>query len=114
MFVMQYEGYIGQVDFDEASDLFHGEVANLRDVITFQGRSVDELHEAFAASVEDYRKFCADRGEAPEKPLSGNFILRVDPKVHQHIADAAAREGKSLNAWARDVLERAAQGTALR
>lgn len=114
MFVMHYKAYIGQVDFDEDSDLFHGEVINLRDVITFQGRSVDELHEAFAASVEDYREFCADRGEAPEKPLSGKFILRVNPKVHQHIAEAAAREGKSLNAWARDVLERVAQGTELR
>ena len=111
MFVMHYEGYIGQVDFDENAGLFHGEVTNLRDVITFQGRSVDELRDAFTDSIEDYKEFCADRGESPEKPFSGNFILRVDPKAHRRIADAAAREGKSLNAWARDVLERAAQGT---
>ena len=114
MFVMHYKGYIGQVEFDEEADLFHGEVANLRDVITFQGRSVDELHDAFAESVEDYLEFCAERGETPEKPLSGKFVLRVPPKLHQHIADAAAREGKSLNAWARDVLEWASEGVALR
>lgn len=111
MFVMHYGGYIGQVDFDEDAGLFHGEVANLRDVITFQGRSVDELRDAFTASIEDYKEFCADRGESPEKPFSGHFILRVSPKAHRRIAEAAAREGKSLNAWAGEVLERTARGT---
>jgi predicted HicB family RNase H-like nuclease len=105
---MNYEGYIARVDFDEQADLFHGQVINLRDVITFQGRSVAELRQAFADSVEDYLEFCTERGEAPEKPFSGRFVLRVPPAVHQSMANAAARQGKSLNAWAKEVLEVAA------
>ena len=105
MFVMQYKNYAGQVEFDDEAGLFHGEVVNLREVITFQGTSVDELRQAFADSVEDYLEFCADLCESPQKPASGNFVMRVSPELHRHIADAAAREGKSLNSWARDVLE---------
>jgi predicted HicB family RNase H-like nuclease len=33
---------------------------NLTDVITFQGRSIDELKEALAESEKEYLKFCAD------------------------------------------------------
>ena len=107
--ILRYKEYIAEIDFDEEADLFHGQVINLRDVITFQGRCIDELRQALADSVEDYLEFCAERGEAPEKPFSGKFVLRVRPEVHRSIVIAAARERKSLNAWAKDVLEAAAK-----
>ena len=44
---------------------FHGEIANLRDVITFQGRSVDELRQAFVDSIDDYLSWCDERGNLP-------------------------------------------------
>ncbi len=69
--MMEYQGYIGRVEFDDESDIFHGEVINTRDVITFQARSVDDLRKAFHDSVDDYLTFCAERGEKPEKPFSG-------------------------------------------
>jgi len=81
MATMQYKGYMAQIDVDEEADLFHGQVVNLRDVITFQGRSVEELRQAFADSVEDYLEFCAERGEAPEEPPSGRFVRRMPPEV---------------------------------
>lgn len=111
MATMEYNGYIAQIDFDDEAMSFHGQVVNLRDVITFQGTSAEELRQAFADSVEDYLEFCTERGETPEKPFSGRFILRVSPEVHRSIAIAAVREGKSLNAWAKEVLERAAEST---
>lgn len=57
---MEYKGYVGKAEFDDEAGVFYGEVVNTRDVITFQGRSVDELREA--DSVEDYLEFCAERG----------------------------------------------------
>lgn len=64
----EYKGYVGQFDFDDDADLFHGEVMDLRDVITFQGRTVEETRHAFEESVEDYLAFCAVRGVEPERP----------------------------------------------
>ena len=66
--MMAYKGYRAHIAFDEQANLFHGEVINIRDVVTFQGKSVDELRQAFADSVEDYLSFCAERGEAPDQP----------------------------------------------
>ncbi len=56
--MMEYKGYIGKVEFDDQAAIFHGEVVNLRDVVTFEGESVEELRKAFRESVEDYLAFC--------------------------------------------------------
>lgn len=105
--MMEHRGYVGTASFDDAADLFHGEVLNLRDVITFQGRSVEELRRAFRESVDDYLAFCAERGEAPEKPFSGRFNLRIRPDLHARAAARAKNEGLSLNAFVERALERA-------
>ena len=102
--MMEYKGYIATVRFDDEADLFHGEVIHIRDVVTFQGRNVKELRRAFRQSVDDYLAFCAERGEQPEKPFSGKFVVRISPELHREISIAARKEGKSLNAWAAERL----------
>jgi predicted HicB family RNase H-like nuclease len=82
---MEYKGYLAWVDFDDEVDLFHGEVINIRDVITFQGKSADDLHQAFRDSVEDYLEFCVERGEQPEKPFSGRFTVQLSPEAHRQV-----------------------------
>ena len=83
-------------------------MVNLRDVITFQGESVDELRRALRESVDDYLAFCAARGEEPEKPYSGTFTVRIPPELHRDIALRARMAGKSLNGWVSDLLGQAA------
>jgi len=106
---MEYKGYIGKVEFDDEANIFHGEVLNLRDVVTFQGTTVRELRKAFRDSVDDYLALCAERGESPEKPYSGKFMVRIEPELHKALAIHAKREHKSLNAWVHDALELAAK-----
>ncbi|MGA7385961.1 MAG: type II toxin-antitoxin system HicB family antitoxin [Methylocella sp.] len=107
MTTMMYKAYEASVEFDEGADIFHGEVINLRDVVTFQGRSVDELKRSFAESVDDYLAFCKARGEEPEKPFSGQFVVRAEPSLHKAMVSAAKRAGVSLNKWVTATLERA-------
>ncbi len=107
--MMEYKGYVGWVEFDDGAGIFHGEVINTRDVITFQGTTVADLHKAFRDSVEDYLVFFAERGEEPEKPFSGQFVTRVSPDLHRRINIAATFSGKSLNAWVTEQLERGVQ-----
>lgn len=68
-FAMKYKSYEALVQFDGDADIFHGEVTNTRDVITFQGTSVKELKKAFEESVEDYLAFCKELREEPSKPF---------------------------------------------
>jgi predicted HicB family RNase H-like nuclease len=107
--MMEYKGYVGRVEYDDKAGIFHGEVINTRDVITFQGATVADLKKAFRDSVEDYLAFCSERGEEPEKPFSGQFITRVSPDLHRRVNIAATLSGKSLNAWVTEQLERGVQ-----
>ena len=37
--MLNHKGYTGHVEFDDEAGLFHGEVLDLKDVVTFQGRT---------------------------------------------------------------------------
>ena len=69
MTTMRHDDYEAKVEYDDEAGLFHGEVVNLRDVITFQGHSVEELREAYAESVEDIPRLCRLRGEQRDQPF---------------------------------------------
>jgi len=105
--MMEHKGYVGKVEFDDEAGIFHGEVVGTRDVITFQGRTVEELKAAFEESVDDYLAFCRERGEEPDRPFSGQFVTRIAPELHRQINVAASLSGKSLNAWVSEQLQSA-------
>lgn len=66
--MLEYKGYIGCAKFNIQEEIFHREVANIKDVVTFQAKSVDTLRKAFVDSINDYIEFCEKNGEEPEKP----------------------------------------------
>jgi predicted HicB family RNase H-like nuclease len=103
--MMEYKGYIGKVEIDDEAGMLHGEIINIRDVITFEGTSVDEIHMAFRESVDDYLEFCAQRGEDPEKPFSGKFVVRLPTDLHRKAYVQAKLANKSLNGWVTEVLK---------
>ena len=105
--MLQYKGYSGHVDFDSEAGLFHGEVVDTRDVITFQGTSVSELEQAFRDSIDDYLDFCSERGEEPDKPFSGRLMVRLAPELHRQLYLEARETGKSLNQLINDRLKEA-------
>jgi len=94
---MEYNGFIGIVEYDSDAKLFHGEVVNTRDVITFQGTSVEEIEVAFKDSIDDYISWCKEDGVEPEKPYSGKFNLRLSPELHREVAISAKKLRISIN-----------------
>jgi predicted HicB family RNase H-like nuclease len=108
-YMMRYKGYTGRVEYDDEARIFHGELIDTRDVVTFQGTTVDEIEQAFRDSVDDYLDFCRERGERPDKPFSGRFVLRIPSELHHKLYLKAAQSGKSLNNWIVDVLKSVAR-----
>lgn len=102
--MLTYKGYVGHIEFDDEAEIFHGEVINIRDVVTFQGSSVTEIKKAFKDSIDDYLDFCESRGEDPEKPYSGRLNLRLDPTLHRDVSIAAKKDKTSLNQWIVDAI----------
>ena len=106
---MTYKRYTARVEYDERDHLFVGRILGIRNIISFHGETVGELRAAFELSVTDYLADCKEQGIHPEKPASGKLLLRVPPEVHGRALVAAQAAGKSLNQWATEVLDHAAQ-----
>lgn len=53
----EYKGY--RADVEITDDILHGEIAEIRDVVTFEAESAVELQLAFEDSIDDYLEFCA-------------------------------------------------------
>ena len=97
--MMEYKGYLGSVEYDAQAKIFHGDIINIKDVITFQGTTVKEIEKAFKDSINDYIAWCKEEGVEPEKPYSGKFNVRLSPKLHREIALLSKKMRISLNGF---------------
>jgi predicted HicB family RNase H-like nuclease len=109
---LSYKGYTARIEFDDDDGIFFGRIAGIRDGVGFHADTVADLRAAFREAVDDYIETCAKIGKTPQKPYSGNLMLRVDPEVHSKAAIAAELAGKSLNQWSEEVLAKAADDAA--
>mgnify|MGYP001812349956 CR=1 FL=1 len=109
MSTMTYKGYAARVEYSDEDQCFIGRIAGIRDVIGFHGDSVASLRAAFEEAVDDYLETCAKLDRDPQRPFSGNLMLRIPPEVHAAVATAAEVSGKSINQWATETFERAVQ-----
>ena len=106
MNTMTYKDFAARVEYSEEDGCFVGHIAGIRDVIGFHGETVTKLRSAFKEAVEDYLATCKKLGQAPNKPYSGQFRLRLAPELHARAAMVAESRGKSLNTWVSDVIEK--------
>lgn len=109
MNTMMYRGYAARISYSEDDGCFVGHVAGIKDVVGFHGESVTELRAAFEEAVDDYLQTCEKLNRSPQKPFSGNLMLRIPPEVHAGIAMAAEVSGKSINQWAAETFADALQ-----
>lgn len=108
MSAMTYKGYAARVTYDPTDRIFAGRLAGIDDIVTFHGATVDELETAFRDAVDHYLETSERIGRKPQKPYSGNLMLRISPDVHAKVAVAAELAGKSINQWATEALDQAA------
>jgi predicted HicB family RNase H-like nuclease len=101
---MKYKGYEATVEYDDVDQIFFGRVINTRDVISFDGKSVEELKQSFEQVIEEYIEDCKAEGKEPEKSYSGQFNLRIAPELHRKLSIEAKKQNVSLNTLVEKVL----------
>lgn len=104
MNTMYYKGYPARIEYSEEDGCFVGHIVGINDIVGFHGTSVSELRTSFEEAVDDYLDTCAKIGRDPQKPYSGNLMLRIPPEVHAAVARAAEVRGESINHWAAEAL----------
>lgn len=64
---MTHKNYVGFYTFDTDVNIYHGEVIYKKDIITFQGKSINDLKIALEESITDYLIWCVNDGIVDEK-----------------------------------------------
>lgn len=103
---MSLEGYHARIEYDPELDLFRGEILGLNGGADFYGHNPRELRTEFKKSLQVFLAVCREKGIEPQRHYSGKFNVRIPPELHEQLAIAAQAEGKSINALAREALER--------
>jgi predicted HicB family RNase H-like nuclease len=95
---LKYKGYTGSVEYSAEDNCFFGRVEGMvKDAITYEGISADELKKDFEDAVNTYLMRCEEKGIKPRKPFSGILNVRINPVLHERLADIAGFSGSTLN-----------------
>lgn len=72
--------------------------------------SLDEAEEAFQKKVNELIENGAEALDMPK----GNFIVRLDPALHQAAREVAGKNDMSLNSWVAHIINEATRLTDMR
>lgn len=95
--LLKHGDYTARVEFSAEDRVFFGKLDDITDLVSFEGRTVEELEDAFVEAVQDYQALCATTGKKPDKPFKGSFNVRMQPELHRQAALASRERNMSLN-----------------
>jgi len=101
---LEYNGYLGTVEFSSEDLVFYGKIQGINDLVTFEATTVEDLLSAFHNAVDDYLDICIRNNKKPEKAYSGQFNVRIDSSLHKQLSLYAAKTGITLNQCVAGVL----------
>ncbi len=104
---LTYKGFTAKIEFSAEDNLFVGRLIGIDDIVMFDAETVEGLNSAFQEAVDFHIEVCEKTGKKVKKSYSGKLLFRLPDKLHAEIAEAAARRGKSINEWGKEVFEMA-------
>ena len=106
MSILKHKNFIAPIRYSEEDEVFVGRIEGINSVVSFEGKSIAELKEAFSEAVEIYLDFCKRKGIEPFKQYNGVFNVRINPETHR-LADCRAKTlGMTFNGYIKDIIER--------
>ena len=95
---LKYKGYTGSVEYSKEDNCLFGKVQGMsKDLITYEGQTLDELRKDFEDGIESYLEACKADGVEPAKPYSGKLNLRMSSELHSRVAAIVAATGTTIN-----------------
>lgn len=102
---MEYKGYVGSVEISEEDGILFGKVEGIRSLLSYEGKSVQELKEDFHGVIDEYLHDCAEEGIEPEKPYEGKIEILISPDLYRKAADSASSKRMSVDNFVENAIE---------
>lgn len=105
MGTLKYKGFSGTVEYSEEDNCLFGKAIGMnKNLISYEGKTIDELKADFEAGIDLYLDSCQELGVKPQKPFSGSINIRIPSELHSQLAQKAQMTGRSINAIIKELL----------
>ena len=95
---LEYKGYKGSVEYSKVDNCLFGKVQGLsKDLIAYEGQTLDELRKDFEDGIDSYLEGCKADGIELAKPYSGKLNLRMSSELHSRVAAFVAATVTTIN-----------------
>ena len=105
MTYLKYKGYQGTIEPQLDDNTLFGKVAFIRDLITYEANTLEQLKKEFEFSVDDYLASCEERNKTPNKPFKGSFNVRIGSDLHREAMMQAQDQGINLNEFVKQAIK---------
>lgn len=78
---IEYNGYIGTIEYSQEDKCFFGKLDMINDLVTFEANNVNDLEENFKNAIDEYIETCKQLGREPQKAFKGVFNLRTGSEL---------------------------------
>jgi len=95
--ILKYKDYEGTAELDMTRGVCRGKILFIKDLVTYEADTPSNLQNEFEAAVNDYLETCSELGREPQKPLKGQFNVRVPPNYHKAAILRALKDSVTLN-----------------
>ncbi len=82
MKALEYKGYYTHIEYDSISNVYHGKVEGIGDLVTFENEDVSLIEEEFHKAVDDYLAFSKEIALINEY-LSYPYPMTVIPDAEE-------------------------------
>lgn len=96
---LEYKDYVGSIEYSKEDDLLYGKVLGIRGLISYEGKTGQDLESDFREAIDAYLAVCRKESIAPEKPFKGSFNVRISADLHQKAVLLATEDRMSLNSF---------------
>lgn len=103
---IEYNGYIGTIEYSQEDKCFFGKLDMINDLVTFEANNADDLEENFKNSVDEYIETCKQLGREPQKAFKGVFNVRTGSELRMAAVRNALKMGVSLNSYIKSLIEK--------
>ena len=102
---LEYKNYIGTVEYSAEDNCLFGKVLGIKNLILYEGQSVEELRQSFIYMLDGYLEDCRADGREPEKSYKGSLNVRIGSDTHRILAIEAQARDISINSYIKEILD---------
>jgi predicted HicB family RNase H-like nuclease len=107
--ILKYKNFIGSVNYSPEDDILFGKIEEIDDLISFEGKNVEQIKSAFYEAVDDYIEICDSLKKPVYKSYKGSFNVRISPEIHKKAVHKSLELGISLNQLVQKAIEKEIQ-----